>query len=401
MATKAKTVLKWLLDKTGGAVISWLWNHPWWAVSMLGPIMAGAWWVYRRWASIDWVDRLVLITLVTTCLGLLAVLGKWIVGMFRPKAPATDVAQTSPKSIAGLVFGAWLVIAVIALFWPQRPVAPADLGPASETGARPPTLPAETVSAPTNPMPKSPSNTMTAPKRKSATPRVLTAARKPQTSINEPEAEQFKTPSDKSIGGTTVGPVTVQPGAAASFGQQGGITASQFILSGQENTIKSVELRIQIDLPTEPLDPQEPSHDTGWRDFVALFDAENRRYRFSGPDFNFTNYQVNTNVHRVGFSYVPESSDGLVGQPISNLARMKRLLFDYGKFLRETPNVPCMDGTATLTLVVILNGIVVVNNSVTAPVQELKHGQRAFDVSAPFTNIESVYKQEALRRLAQ
>ena len=73
MATKTKTSLKWLLDKTGGALISWLCNHPKWAVSVLTPLGAATLWAYRQWTSLAWLERLASITLVTICMGLLAV----------------------------------------------------------------------------------------------------------------------------------------------------------------------------------------------------------------------------------------------------------------------------------------------------------------------------------------
>lgn len=173
------------------------------------------------------------------------------------------------------------------------------------------------------------------------------------------------------------------------------------VLSGPEARIQSLDFRIAIDVPTvaTPADkPGDAGVSVGFQNIIGLFDFQKNRYRFASSNFQFTDVQTTQTTHRYGFSYNPEDGNDLVGRPITVLAQMDKLGFNFAEFLKTVAaNKIVTDRPTQLSLSISLNGIAVMNAPISVGTQALLNGQVTTDVGGMFTQIESAYK-EALKK---
>ncbi len=166
----------WVLDKWGAVLISWLWNNPGKGSTVLAALLGGVTWIYYGWQKLAWIDRLVVATLATLCLGTLTVFLKWLIGTFRSTSPIPDVptpeepAKQLSANVLRSIHVFFIGAIVVALFWPS------NLAPTPDTAQ-----PVDTAKAP------------------------LAQG----GNANNPPVQ------------------TVLPGGVGSVGQQGGITAAQ------------------------------------------------------------------------------------------------------------------------------------------------------------------------------
>ena len=146
--------IKWLLDKTGGALVSWLFNHPAIAMFLLSALVATSLLAYHAWTSLAFWDRFALVALSSAGVVLISVAGKFVydhlpIGKLSQETPSRKWQQNAP----GVAFGVWLLIAVIALLWPQKVYTP----------SKPPEPPRQAMVIPSPAVPKDVSHSPVTP----------------------------------------------------------------------------------------------------------------------------------------------------------------------------------------------------------------------------------------------
>jgi hypothetical protein len=169
------------------------------------------------------------------------------------------------------------------------------------------------------------------------------------------------------------------------------------VLLKEPTSIRSLDIDVGLDLPTTPLEVSARSASMGLSSVIALFDDENQRFRFV-TDFRFSEQQSAKSVHRFEFTYHPEELSQFAGRPMSALAKMRVFVFDYSEFLRIAGHSLDANGSANLSISLILNGIRVTLSQTPVPAEQIVRGSVRLDVSAMFASVESVYTRELSRR---
>jgi hypothetical protein len=166
----------------------------------------------------------------------------------------------------------------------------------------------------------------------------------------------------------------------------------------EASAIRTLELRIELDVPTASSAVDQRMSSVGLAVPVALFDAQKARYRFVNLDHQFGDWQVQPTVHRFEFVCTPETPTELLGHGIGFLAGMEVLGINYADFIRQALHLPPADGDVRFHFNLLVNGIEVVNETRSAPVRVLTEGMATMDVGSAFKRIESVYKERLLQR---
>jgi hypothetical protein len=185
---------------------------------------------------------------------------------------------------------------------------------------------------------------------------------------------------------------------------QNGITEIKGRTQGVEleaNAIRTLELRIELDVPTAASGVQQRASSVGLAVPMALFDAQRTRYRFINVDHQFGDWQVQPTVHRFEFVCTPETPTELLGHQIGFLKGVEVLGISYADFIRQALHVQLADGDVRFHFSVLVNGIEVVNETRNVPVHVLTGGTATLNVSSAFEPIETVYRDGILRRTGQ
>ena len=169
------------------------------------------------------------------------------------------------------------------------------------------------------------------------------------------------------------------------------------ILLKEPTSIRTLDIDVTLDLPTTPLDISARSASMGLSSVVALFDNENRRFRFVN-DFRLSEQQSAKGIHRFEFTYHPEELSQFAGRPISALARMRVFVFDYSEFLRIAGHSLDSSGSANISISLVLNGIRVTLSQTPVTAEQVVRGSTRLDVSTMFAAVESAYTRELSRR---
>lgn len=182
---------------------------------------------------------------------------------------------------------------------------------------------------------------------------------------------------------------------------QRGITEIKDRTHGVEleaSAIRTLELRIELDIPTASSGVEQKGSSVGLAVPIALFDAQKTRYRFVNLDHQFGDWQVQPTIHRFEFVCTPETPTELLGHQINFLAGMEVLGINYADFIRQALHAPLGDGDIRFHLNVLVNGLEVVNETRTAPVHVLTEGMATMNVASAFRGIDSVYKEQLVKR---
>jgi len=83
------------------------------------------------------------------------------------------------------------------------------------------------------------------------------------------------------------------------------------------------------------------------------------RYRFTSPGFDYADIQLTETTHRYGWNYAPEAGNNdLVGRPISALAQIDMLGFDFAEILSNiAQRIIQSDRPTQVHISITLNGV--------------------------------------------
>ena len=155
------------------------------------------------------------------------------------------------------------------------------------------------------------------------------------------------------------------------------------------NVLHSIELHVSIDAVT----PDRPETGKLWSlglgSVVALFSSDMTRYRFVS-DLEFCTQQISPNVNRIMFVYKPEDPTQLLGRQITFLEEIHTFVCDYSKFSRRC-GFDTGNESNVVNVLVLLNGVEVVELRIIATPGLLTSGQASFDISEAFDNISEKY----------
>lgn len=87
---------------------------------MLAILTSGTGFVRHTWESAAWIDRLLIVTLGTLCIGTFAVFFKWLVSKFHVTTPSEASAVQIQGFWTRLIQVAFAVAIIVALLWPQH-----------------------------------------------------------------------------------------------------------------------------------------------------------------------------------------------------------------------------------------------------------------------------------------
>jgi hypothetical protein len=165
-------------------------------------------------------------------------------------------------------------------------------------------------------------------------------------------------------------------------------------LEKSANVIRSLELYVDLYIPTAPKPVTDAGTDVGLQSTVALFTQDKTRHRFS-TDFKLTDQQISERVRKLSFVYQPESPNEIYGRPIDYLKHIDVFACRFGDILKEEHAE--FAGPGKLDLRLLLNGVEVVDlrNQEGDP-RVLLDQQAMLPVAEAFQAIPTVY-QERLR----
>jgi hypothetical protein len=189
---------------------------------------------------------------------------------------------------------------------------------------------------------------------------------------------------------------TAGPGGINSVAT-GNATVTNTVINQEAGIIRSLELHIELDLPTAPSQINEKASSMGLASAIALFDGQKNRYRFI-TDYQFVDWQMRADLHRFGFVYKPETPTEIVGQRIDFLSHIEMLVVNFADFISTTLPSLLTDGSARIELKVLLNGIEVNAYNATPPMETITQGQANMNVSEGFKTINSSYRAQLLKR---
>lgn len=218
---------------------------------------------------------------------------------------------------------------------------------------------------------------------------------RPEQSSTTPAKEKA---AGQSSSGSNSPNITVGPGGAVSIGQTGGITAGTVNLSADEKLVRSIAIKVNLDYPTLPQTPEPSSKSMGVGNVMAWFDIQKRRYRFASRNFEFEDYQLTETVHRVGFDYVPEEGNELVGSLIGALSQIEAVAFNFSDFFETVRPTALREGNAQLTMGVFVNGLPLIQYKGSLSTKDMLERQVVSSTSV-FRDIEKAYVAAMTERM--
>ena len=167
-------------------------------------------------------------------------------------------------------------------------------------------------------------------------------------------------------------------------------------LERSANIIHSLELRIDLNIPTQPRALTEGGADVGVQNVVALFTKDKTRHRFV-TDFKVTDQQLNGRLRRLSFVYQPESPTEIYGRPIEYLSQVDTFACRFGDILKQEHAEFAGPGLLDITLLV--NGVQVISlRDQQGDPQVLMEQQAILPVADAFRNVPEIYKSRLRER---
>jgi hypothetical protein len=167
-------------------------------------------------------------------------------------------------------------------------------------------------------------------------------------------------------------------------------------LEKSANVIRSLELHLDLNIPTPAKPLTEAGTDVGLQSSVALFAKDKTRYRFV-TDFKLVDQQVSERLRKLSFVYQPESPNDIYGRPIDYLRQIDVFACRFGDILKQEQAE--FAGPGKLDIRLLLNGVEVVDlRDQEANPQVLLEQQAILPVAAVFQSVPEVYQKRLRER---